>query len=94
MAAGTWTFTDEGRTKLLDGTFDLDTDTWKMALFLVGSNIGAASTTFALVTGEHAAANGYVAGGEAITLNLSGTGTVRVLPSVAVTSAGVSSKRA
>jgi hypothetical protein len=29
MAAGTWTFTNGGRTKLLDGTFDIDSDTWK-----------------------------------------------------------------
>ena len=78
MAAGTWTFTNEGRTKLLDGTFDLDTDTWKMALFLTASNIGATSTTFAGVTSEHAAGNGYTAGGETITLNLSGTTTVTV----------------
>lgn len=78
MAADAWLFTNEGRTKLLDGTFDLDTDTWNMALFLSTSNIGAASTTFAGVTNEHAAANGYVAGGTAITLTLSGTTTVTV----------------
>lgn len=78
MAADAWLFTNEGRTKLLDGTFDLDTDTWNMALFLSTSNIGAASTTFAGVTSEHAAANGYVAGGTAITLTLSGTTTVTV----------------
>ncbi len=78
MAAGAWTFTNEGRTKLLDGTFDIDTDAWKMALFLSASNLGAASTTFAGVTSEHAAGNGYTAGGESITLTLSGTGTVTV----------------
>lgn len=78
MAATAWTFTDEGRTKLIDGTFDIDTDTWKMALFLSTSNIGASSTTFAGVTNEHAAANGYTAGGEAITLTLAGTTTVTV----------------
>lgn len=78
MAAGAWLFTDEGRTKLLDGTFDLNTDTWKMALFLSASNLGASSTTFAGLTSEHAAANGYAAGGAAITLTLSGTTTVTV----------------
>ncbi len=78
MAAGTWTFTNEGRTKLIDGTFDIDTDTWKMALFLVGSNIGPTSTTFAGVTSEHTATNGYTAGGEAVTLTLAGTTTVTV----------------
>lgn len=78
MAAGTWAFTNGGRTKLLDGTFDIDTDSYKCALFLSTSNIGAASTTFAGVTNEHAAANGYSAGGIAITLTLAGTTTVTV----------------
>ena len=78
MAAGAWTFTNGGRTRLLNGTFDLDTDVFKMALFLSTSNLGAASTTFAGVTNEHAAANGYSAGGAAITLSLSGTTTVTV----------------
>ena len=78
MAAGTWTFTNTGRTSLIDGTFDIDSDTWKMALFLSTSNLGAASTTFAGVTNEHAAANGYSAGGIAVTLTLAGTTTVTV----------------
>lgn len=78
MAAGTWTFTNEGRTKLLDGTFDLDTDSFKMALFLSTSNIGAGSTTYAGLTNEHANANGYTTGGIAVTLSLSGTTTVTV----------------
>lgn len=78
MAAGTWTLTDEGRTKLLDGTFDIDSDTWKMAIFLSTSNIGAASTTYAGLTNEHANANGYTTGGQTITLALSGTTTVKV----------------
>jgi hypothetical protein len=78
MAAGAWTFPDSARTDLLNGTFDLDTDTWKMALFLSTSNIGAASTTYAGVTNEHANGNGYTTGGIAITLTLSGTTTVTV----------------
>jgi hypothetical protein len=78
MAATAWAFTNTGRTSLIDGTFDIDTDTWKMALFLSTSNIGAASTTYAGVTNEHANANGYTTGGEAITLTLSGTTTVTV----------------
>ena len=77
-AAGAWVFTNGGRTSLLDGLFDIDTDTWKMALFLSTSNIGAASTTYAGVTNEHAAANGYTAGGESVALTLSGTTTVKV----------------
>lgn len=75
-AAGAWTFTSAGRTSLLNGTFDIDSDTWKMALFLSTSNIGAASTTYAGVTNEHANNNGYTTGGASVTLSLSGTTTV------------------
>ncbi len=78
MAAGAWTFTNTGRTKLLNGQFDIDTDTWKCALFLSTCNIGAASTTYAGLTNEHANANGYTTGGIAITLTLAGTTTVTV----------------
>lgn len=78
MAAGAWLFPNGARTKLLDGTFDIDSDTWKEALLLSTSNIGAATTTHAGVTNEHANANGYTTGGIAITLTLSGTTTVTV----------------
>lgn len=79
MAAGPWTLTDAGRTSLLNGTFDLDTDTFLMALFLSTSNIGAASTTYAGLTNEHANANGYTTGGISLgSLALSGTTTVTV----------------
>lgn len=79
MAAGNWTFTDSGRTDLLNGTFDLDTDTFVMALFLSTSNLGASSTTYAALTNEHANANGYTTGGISLgPLALSGTTTVTV----------------
>lgn len=78
MAAGAWTFTDAGRTSLLDGTFDINSDNWKMALFLSTSNIGSSSTTYAGLTNEHANNNGYLTGGQSITLTLSGTTTVTV----------------
>lgn len=79
MAAGNWTFTDASRTDMLNGTYDLDTDTFLMALFLSTSNIGAASTTYAGVTNEHANANGYTTGGISLgALTLSGTTTVTV----------------
>lgn len=78
MAASAWAFTNGGRTSLLNGTFDIDSDTWKCALFLSTSNIGASSTTYAGVTNEHAAANGYSTGGIAVTLTLAGTTTVTV----------------
>jgi len=79
MAAGAWTFTNASRTSLLNGDFDLDTNTFLMALFLSTSNIGAASTTYAGVTNEHANANGYTTGGFSLgALTLSGTTTVTV----------------
>lgn len=79
MAAGVWTFTSAGRTSLLNGDFDLDTNTFLCALFLSTSNIGAASTTYAGVTNEHANANGYTTGGISMgVLTLAGTTTVTV----------------
>lgn len=79
MAAGNWTFPDGARTKLVDGTFDLDSDSWKMALFLSTSNLGTSTTTYAGVTNEVGTTNtGYSTGGIAVTLTLSGTTTVTV----------------
>lgn len=78
MAAGIWTFPNSARTDLLNGTVDVDTDSFKMALLLSTSNIGAASTTYAALTGEHANANGYLTGGIAVALVLSGTTSVKV----------------
>lgn len=77
-AAGAWTFTNAGRTSLLNGDFDIDTDTWKMALFTSTSNIGSGSTTYAGLTNEVASANGYTTGGIGVTLTLAGTTTVTV----------------
>ena len=76
MAAGAWTFTNGGRTSLIDGTFAVAADTFKMALLLSTSNIGAASTTYAGLTNEHANANGYTTGGISVDLTLAGTTTV------------------
>ncbi len=84
MAAGNWTFTDATRTKILDGTFDFDTDLFKFALHLSTGTQPAAGTTAwsGLATSEHAAANGYTAGGlptgSGTVLTLSGTTTVTV----------------
>ena len=54
MAAGAWQFTNAGRQFFFNGTFDIDSDTFKMAIFLSTSNIGAGSTTYAGLTNEHA----------------------------------------
>lgn len=79
MAAGAWTFTNTTRTNLLNGTFDLDTDTFKCALLTSASNIAATSTTWAGVTGEVANAYGYTTGGITVSpLALAGTTTVTV----------------
>lgn len=78
MAAGTWTLTTAALTSLLNGTFDIDSDSFKVALFLSTSNIGPSSTTFAGVTNQVANGNGYTTGGQAVTLTLSGTTTVEV----------------
>ena len=79
MAAGAFTFTNTGRTSLQDGTFDIDTDTWKMALFLSTSNLGPSSTTYAALTNEVGTTNtGYTTGGMTVALTLSGTTTVKV----------------
>jgi hypothetical protein len=78
MAAGPWTLTNAARTNLLNGTHDIDSDSWKVALLLSTSNIGASSTTYAALTNEHANANGYTTGGIAVTLVLAGTTSVTV----------------
>ncbi len=78
MPASAWSFTNTGRTSLLNGTFDIDSDSWKCALFLSTSNLAAGSTTYAGVTNEHANANGYTTTGIAISLTLAGTTTVTV----------------
>ncbi|WP_195168403.1 hypothetical protein [Mycobacteroides abscessus] len=76
MTAGTWTFPNGARTNLLNGTFDIDSDTWRVALVTSLSNIGSSTTTWAGVTNEVAQANGYTTGGVAVTLTLSGTTSV------------------
>jgi len=78
MAAGSWTFTDTGRTSLLNGTFDLDTDSFRIALFLSTSDLGATSAAYSDLTNEVATAYGYTQNAKAVTLALSGTTTVTV----------------
>lgn len=80
MAAPTaWAMTNTGRTKILDNTgFDIDSGSYKIALFLSTSNLSASSTTYAGVTNEHANANGYTTGGIAVTMTLTGTTSVAI----------------
>jgi hypothetical protein len=74
MSAGSWWPTTTTRRKMLDGTFDWDSDAYKCALHQSTSNLSIASTTFAGVTNEVAQANGYLAGGIAVTFNLTAAG--------------------
>jgi len=76
MPAGPWLLTNTGLTSLLNGTFDVDSDTYRAALFQSTSNIGAASTTYAGLTNEVATANGYTIAGIVVALTLAGTTTV------------------
>lgn len=78
MAADAWVLTETARGKFTDGTFQIGTDSFKVALFLSTSNIGPASTTYAGLTNEHANANGYTTGGVAVTVTQSGLTTVTI----------------
>lgn len=86
MAAGAWVFPDASRKDLLNGAQDLDTSTYLYALVTSAGNIGASTTTWAGVTGEHAnqGAPGYATGGYSLgTLDLTGTTTVKVTDAAA-----------
>lgn len=75
---GPWTFPTANRVKLFNGGFDLDTDSFKVALFLSTSNLGLGSTTYAALTNEHANANGYTTGGNAIVMTVTGSAPVMI----------------
>jgi hypothetical protein len=76
MTAGPWQFPNGARQNLLNGTFDIDSDSWKVALVQSTSNIGPSTTTWAGVTNEVANGNGYATGGQPVTLALAGTASV------------------
>ncbi|ATW59577.1 hypothetical protein SEA_FLYPOTENUSE_27 [Mycobacterium phage Flypotenuse] len=78
MAAGPWTPVNSTRTNLLNGTFDLDSDSFKVALVTSSGNISASTTAWSGVTGEVTSGNGYTTGGESVTLSLTGTTSVAV----------------
>lgn len=69
MAAGKWKVYEFGKEYLADGTIDLDTATFKMALFQSTSNCDTLSGSDALadLTNEVANANGYTTGGVTLT---------------------------
>jgi len=72
MAAGKWKVYEAAKEYLADGTFDLDNASLglTMALFLSTSNADTLSVgtgVYGDLTNEHANANGYTTGGQALT---------------------------
>ena len=64
----TITFYDQFLQSLGDGTMDMNTDTFNLALLTNAHVFSAADTVFADVSADEiAAGNGYVAGGQALT---------------------------
>lgn len=67
MAAGQWTFYNLAKKHMLDGTVDLDTDSFRMSLFTSASNaVNAALSVIGSLTNEVVEANGYSSSGKAL----------------------------
>lgn len=78
MAAGAFTILNTAKKKLVDGTFDLDTHTWKVALLTTATALTAATTvdTYAEITSQ-VTGTGYTAGGATLSgVSLTGTSTI------------------
>ena len=80
MSASAFTILNTAKKKLVDGTFDLDTHTWKVALLTAAVSLTAATTvdTYGEITSQVANGGGYTTGGAtltSVTVNASG-GTV------------------
>lgn len=67
MAATAWTFYNEAKKKIGDGTIALDAGIWKMQLHTSASNASTATLSIASeVNNEIAVAGGYAAGGRTL----------------------------
>jgi hypothetical protein len=96
MAAGKWKLYENAKKRLADGTFDLDAaSSWKMALLSSTSNANTLSVgtgVYGDLTNELTTANGYTAGGLALTnptwTNASGTITFDIDDAVWTASGG------
>ncbi len=69
MAADAMVVYDDFKNYVADGTVDMDGDTFKMGLYLSTSNAGTRGVGTGIkadLTNEHAAANGYTAGGQTL----------------------------
>ena len=79
MAAGPWLFTDASIASMLDGTFNVDGDTFKMALHIsTGTQPAAGTTAWSALSDSQCTDTGYTAGGEACDLGVTGTDPVTV----------------
>lgn len=70
VTAGKWLLYDKFKEYQGDGTIDLDSDTFKCALFLSTSNaaqLGVGTGLITDLTNQHANANGYTTGGATMT---------------------------
>jgi hypothetical protein len=88
MPAGKFKLYELGKKHLSDGTFDLDSNTFKITLHGSGSNANtlATSSIFSDITSELTTANGYTAGGITLTsVTWTNSGGVLTFTSAAVT---------
>lgn len=94
MAAGKWKLYEKAKLHLSDGTFDLDSNTFKLTLHSSSSNANtlSGSSVFADITNELSTANGYTAGGVTLAsvtwTNSSGTMTFTCANPTAWTASG------
>lgn len=79
MSSTNWQAFNNTKTYLLNGTFDLDSNAFKLALYTSSSNIAASSDEYSGITNEVASTGvGYPEGGISVTLALTGTQQVKV----------------
>ncbi len=80
MAAGAWVMVNATRTDILSGAYNIETGTFKMALYPTGSDLAITKTVYSGVSGEHAnqSGSGYLTGGKAVALSLTGDTNVKV----------------
>ena len=76
MSAGKWKLYEQAKLDIANGLMDLDTHSYKIALFTSASNCNTLSgtTTLASLTNQVATANGYTQNSKAVTLTTSNSG--------------------
>lgn len=75
-AAGKWKLYEQAKLDIANGLMDLDTHSYRIALFTSASNCNTLSGTTTLVslTNQVATANGYIQNSKAVTLTTSNSG--------------------